>query len=65
MCHSRERCLRSIHCEKQSSLNELLENDGSVSIEEQNLQVLLSEMHKISDGLSRPLIKDISNKQKS
>ena len=65
MCHSRERCLRTIHREKQSSLNELLENDGSVSIEEQNLQVLLSEMHKISDGLSRPLIKDISNKQKS
>ena len=75
MCHGREdnrkthrlhkRCLRTIYNEKQSSFNELLENDGSVSIHERNLKVLLTEIHKISDGLSTPLMKDIFNKQKS
>ena len=66
MCHSREnnrkinwpreRCLRTIYDDKQSSFNELLEKDGSVSIHERNLQVLAT---KISDGLSTPLMKDI------
>ena len=69
MCHSRkssrktnrldERCLRTIYNNKQSSFNELLEKDGSVSIHERNLQVLATEMYKISNGLSTPLIKDI------
>ena len=34
-----ERCLRTICNDKQSSFNELLEKDGSVSIHEQNFQV--------------------------
>ena len=69
MCHSREnnrkinrlheRCLRTIYNDKQSSFNELLEKDGSVSIHERNLQVLATEMYKISNGLSTPLMKDI------
>ena len=69
MCHSREsnrkinrlheRCLRTIYNDKQSSFNELLEKDASVSIHEQNLQVLVTEMYKISNGLSTPLMKDI------
>ena len=42
--------------DKQSSFNDLLEKDGSVSIHERNLQVLAT---KISDGLSTPLMKDI------
>ena len=68
-CHSRknnrkinrlhERCLRTMYNDKQSSFNELLEKDGSVSIHERNLQVLATEMHKISNGLSTPLMKDI------
>ena len=69
MCDSREnnrkinrlheRCLRTIYNDKQSSFNELLEKDGSVSIHERNLQVLATEMYKISNGLSTPLMKDI------
>ena len=54
-----ERCLRTIYNDKQSSFNELLENDGSISIDERNLQVLATEILKISNGLSTPLIKDI------
>ena len=69
MCHSREnnmkingfheRCLRTIYNDKQSPFNELLEKDGSVSINERNLQVLATEMYKISNGLLSPLMKDI------
>ena len=44
---------------KQSSFNELLQKDGSVLIHERNLQVLATEMYKISSGLSTPLMKDI------
>ena len=50
---------RTMYNDKQSSFNELLEKDGSVSIHERNLQVLATEMHKISNGLSTPLMKDI------
>ena len=69
MCHSREsnrktnrlheRCLRTIYNDKQSLFNELLEIDGSVSIHEWNLQVLATEMYKIRNGLSTPLMTDI------
>ena len=54
-----ERYLRAIYNDKQSSFNEFLEKDGSVSIHEQNLQVLATEMYKISNGLSTPLMKAI------
>ena len=69
MCHGHEnnrkinrlheRCLRTIYNHQQSSFNELLENHGSVSIHERNLQVLATEMYKTRDGLSTPLLKDI------
>ena len=69
MCHSREnnrkinqlheRCLRTIYNDKQSSFNELLEKDGSVSMHERNLKFLATEMYKINNGLSTPLMKDI------
>ena len=68
MCHSREnnrkikrfpeKWLRTIYSDKQSSFNELLEKDGSVSIHEQNLQVLSTEMYKITNDLSTSSIKD-------
>ena len=45
--------------DKQSSFNELLEKDGFVSIHERNVQVLATEMYKISNGLLTPLMKDI------
>ena len=69
MCDSREnnrkinrlheRCLRTIHNDKQSSFNGLLEKDGCILIHERNLQVLVTEMYKVSSGLSTPLMKDI------
>ena len=69
MCHSREnnrkinrlheRCIRTIYNDKQSPFNELLEKDGSVSIHEQNLHVLATQMYKISNGLSTLFMKDI------
>ena len=69
MCDSREnntkinglheRCLRTIYNDKQSSFNELLKKDGSVSMRERNLQVLATEMYKSNNGLSTPLMKDI------
>ena len=73
----RERCLKTIYNDKQLPFNDSLEKDGSVSINECNLQVLATEMYKTSNSLSTPLMKDIfpinrnpheryiSNKQKS
>ena len=53
------RYLKTIQNDKQLPLNKLLVKDGSVSIHEQNLQILATEMYKISHGLSTPLMKDI------
>ena len=65
MCHSRanndkinrlhERCLRIIYSDKRSSFETLLEKDDSVSVHNQNLQILATEMYKIKNDLS-PLI---------
>ena len=46
-----ERCLRIIYCDKQSSFEELLEKDSSVSIHERNIQILATEMYKVSKGM--------------
>ena len=64
MCHSRtnnskinrlhERCLRLVYNDKQSSFNELLEKDGSVSIHMRNIQILATEMYKLVNNLSLP-----------
>ena len=61
MCHSREsnrkinrlyeRRLRTIYNDKQLSFNELLKKDGS--------KVLATEICKINNRLSTPLMKDI------
>ena len=48
-----ERGIRTIYNDKHPSFNELLEKDGSVSNHERNLQVLATEMYKLSKGLSR------------
>ena len=65
MCHSRanngkinrlhEHCLQTIYFDKQSSFETQLEKDGSVSVHNQNLQILATEMYKIKNDLS-PLI---------
>ena len=66
MCHNRiinkkinrlhERCLRIIYGDKQSSFEELIEKDSFVSIHERNIQILATEMYKVSKGMSPPQI---------
>ena len=61
MCHSSiihkkinrldERCLRMIYCDKQSSFEELLLKDSSVSIHERNIQILATELYRVSKDL--------------
>ena len=41
-----ERYLRTIYCDKNSTFGELLDKYGSVTIHDQNLQLLVSEMFK-------------------
>ena len=69
MCHSRdnnrkinmlhERCLRIIYNDRQSSFDELLNKDSSVSIHIRNIQKLAIEMFKFYNGLSPPLMNNI------
>ena len=47
-----ERCLRIIHNDKQSSFKELLINDSFVSIPERSVQILATEMYKVSNNFS-------------
>ena len=51
-----ERCLRIVYNDKQSSFNELLEKDGSVSIHMRNIQILATEMYKLVNNLSPPIM---------
>ena len=69
MCHSRrlnnkinilhERCLRIIYTDKQSSFEELLKKDKSVSIHHQNIRSLAIEMYKVSKGLAPDIFTNI------
>ena len=69
MCHSRtlnnkinrihERSLRIVYNDNTSSFEDLLERDNSVLIHHRNLQVLATEMFKIKNGLSNPLLDEI------
>ena len=69
MCHSRtnkrkidrlhERCLRIIYNNKQSSFRELLEKDSSVSIHGGNVQILATEMYKVSNNFLSPHMNEI------
>ena len=50
-----ERCLRLVYNDKNSSYEELLTKDGSVSIHHGNIQALATEFYKIKNGLSSVL----------
>ena len=66
MCHSRtnnnkinrfhERCLQIADNDKQSLFNELLEKYGSVSIHMRNMQILATQMYKLINNLSPPIM---------
>ena len=49
-----ERCMRLIYGGKTSSLEELLDQDKSISIHTRNLQMLTTEMFKVYRGMSPP-----------
>ena len=53
--HLHERCLRLIYCDKNSSYEELLEKDGSVSIHHRNIQNHAREMCMVKNELA-PMI---------
>ena len=54
-----KRCLRIICCDKQSSFEKLLENVKSVSFRVRNIQILATEMYKVSKGISPPQITEL------
>ena len=54
-----EICLPIVYNDKKSNFNELLVNDGPVSIHHQNLQKLTVEMFKVSRGLSPEIVKKL------
>ena len=56
-----ERYLRIIYNDKKSSFKELLEKDSSVSINERNVQVLATEMYKVSNNFSPPHVNEFLN----
>ena len=57
--HLHERCLRLIYNDKQSSYEELLIKDGTVSIHHRNIQTLATEMFKVKNEMSPEIIFDI------
>ena len=73
MCHSRtlnnkinklhERALRLVYDDRQSTFEELLNTDKSVTIHHRNLQVLATELYKVHHILTPELMKDIFKKR--
>ena len=52
-----ERCLRLIYSDRGSSYEELLDNDNSVPIHQNNLQKLAIEMFKTHTGMASQIMK--------
>ena len=69
MCHSRtlnnkinklhERTLRLVYDDMQTTFEELLNIDKSVTAHHRNLQVLATELYKVHRGLAPELMNDI------
>ena len=57
--HLHGRCLRIVYNNKQSSYEELLIKDGTVSIHHRNIQTLATEMFKVKNELTPEIICDI------
>ena len=75
MCYSRTlnnrtnnihlRTLRIVYQDKQSSFEELLQKDNSVSVHMKNLQYLATETFKVKNGLSPIIMNEVFNFQES
>ena len=48
-----------MYSDNTSTFEELSETDNSVSVHQQNIQVLATELHKIVNGLSPKIMKDV------
>ena len=57
--HLHERYLRLIHNDKLTSYEEVLENDGPVSVHHRNMQSLATEMLQIKHGQFCEVVTDI------
>ena len=55
----RKRCLWIVYSDNISSFEELLETDNFVSVHHRNIQVLATESHKIVNGLSPEIMKEV------
>ena len=54
-----ERALRLTYKDNQSSFQELLEKDHSVTVHHKNLQALVTEIFKVKNDLARDIMKDV------
>ena len=54
-----EKCLHIVYSDKTSSLEKLLDKDGSVAIHTRNLQVSATEMFKVYQNLSPTTVAEI------
>ena len=54
-----ERCIRIVYSDNQSTFEELLQRDNTVSVHQHNLQFLATELCKVLNGLSPDLMKDV------
>ena len=54
-----EECLRIVYNDNRSSCEEFLETDDSVSVHYINTQTLATMLHKIVNGLSPYVMKDV------
>ena len=54
-----ERCLRIIYNDKRSSFGELLFKDNSVSVHHNNTHALVTEMYKVTNGISPEIMNEV------
>ena len=54
-----ERALRLTYKDNQSSFEELLEKDHSVTVHHKNLQVLVTEIFKVKNNLAPDIMKNV------
>ena len=54
-----ERCLRITYSDKHSGFEELLVKDNSVSIHQNNIHTIASEMYKVANDISPEILHDI------
>ena len=62
--HIHERALRLVYDDYESSFDDLLIKDNSVSIHHRNIQYVAIEMYKVMNNLAPPIMKEIFGERK-